>query len=604
MPRSKIAAPFAAHVSPSTMRTTTSTSALEKEQEKVEREKKRLNSGVSDIVEINIGGQSIIQVHHETLCLFPDSKFSRIFSGNSDDDSTFLANHSNWKNNFVSRDSEGRIFFDYDPSLIESIINYLRLKRIHMLVSSSSSSNNTTESILPPMSPPKPPEGKKEEFDILLHCFGLTRFFYPKEEDSSIASSVFGLNYRIKEKFRKQKAATHRNKIPQAPIADERKMAASEGELLSRDVPNFISVSEYKKIEEYWDPGTTSIEDDCGDDDDDDAKTCPLSLDSNDNTTELKEVQEKVAGTKRAHQFEENCNAKNKKMQKSTCTETVLSRKNSKVSPSTSIARNRQQRAKEEDSQPNQTTKKGNQTAAALHSALERLHKKNPTQTIPVDVPWKFLPGKPVDENVTYFESGTSFLERDILTKQSQGESLLCGTKSPSKPASPRKTCQEGSYSLKKAPRQVTQNSDSNSDHNFLVIESPSKHFSTRNTRRKKSDLLKEGSKKKTQNTTLSNDLCDSDSDHDFLVTESPSKPSSRRSTRRVESDELKKGRRKKTQNTILSSDSCDSDSDHGFLVSEVAVKKNKTPLKDLQKILSRLKSKSQRKSPAKRKSL
>ena len=95
------------------------------ERERFENEKKTMDkleksnaNNDDDIIEINAGGQ-IIQAHRSTLCVAPYSMFSQIF-----------ANNRTASNCGVARDDKGRIFLDYDPELIQSIINYLRLKKI------------------------------------------------------------------------------------------------------------------------------------------------------------------------------------------------------------------------------------------------------------------------------------------------------------------------------------------------------------------------------------------------------------------------------------------------------------------------------------------
>jgi hypothetical protein len=168
------------------------------ERERFENEKKTMdklekfnaNNG-DDIIEINAGGQ-IIQAHRSTLCIAPYSMFSQIFANRDD------------SNCGVARDDKGRIFLDYDPELIQSIINYLRLKKIEKkfdttsplsrsspsspLSSSSTSSLSSAEQ--PPLlvPPPKIPEGKKSEFYYLLIFFRLTSFFYPEGTDTHSGS--------------------------------------------------------------------------------------------------------------------------------------------------------------------------------------------------------------------------------------------------------------------------------------------------------------------------------------------------------------------------------------------------------------------------------
>lgn len=133
----------------------------QKEVEDLNEEKKRLKaeketmggvtSDPSDIVEINVGGEVILQCHRRTLCLAPDSMFSHIFSGRWDGS--------------CARDGEGRVFLDHDPELVRLIVNHLRIKRI--------------EDPSKPLGPPQVPEGKKKEWNCMLRYFGLSSFFYP-----------------------------------------------------------------------------------------------------------------------------------------------------------------------------------------------------------------------------------------------------------------------------------------------------------------------------------------------------------------------------------------------------------------------------------------
>ena len=83
-------------------------------------EKSIANNG-DDIIEINVGGQLIIQARRSTLCIAPDSMFSHIFAS------------TDGSNCGVARDDKGRIFLDYEPELIQSIVNYLRLKKKQVL---------------------------------------------------------------------------------------------------------------------------------------------------------------------------------------------------------------------------------------------------------------------------------------------------------------------------------------------------------------------------------------------------------------------------------------------------------------------------------------
>ena len=157
---------------------------LTAEREQLEKEKEtmnKLNADMSDIVEINVGGQVVIQTHRSTLCLAPNSMFSHLFSGRWD----------NASNCVLSRDEKGRIFLDHDPLLIQSIVNYLRLKKIEQQLADDDVSSSLSSSS-PSMPLPKVPEGKKEEFDFLLHHFGLTSFFYPNGKENPNSNSESG----------------------------------------------------------------------------------------------------------------------------------------------------------------------------------------------------------------------------------------------------------------------------------------------------------------------------------------------------------------------------------------------------------------------------
>jgi len=105
-------------------------------------------SSPTDVITINAGGK-IIEALRETLCLVEGSTFAHMF--------TERWQHSN------ARDEQGRIFLDYDPEMIESIVNFLRLKKIQG-----------------PQRKIKPPTIAKEkegDFYCLLEYFGLEEFF-------------------------------------------------------------------------------------------------------------------------------------------------------------------------------------------------------------------------------------------------------------------------------------------------------------------------------------------------------------------------------------------------------------------------------------------
>jgi hypothetical protein len=134
---------------------------MKEEKEKLQNEIDTMNSVLAkssdnvsddDIIEIDAGGK-IIKALRSTLCLVaPDTMFSYTFSGR-------------WEDTLI-RDDRGRVFLDHDPELIELIVNFLRTKKIE------NQSSKTIKSS-------KIPDGKKDEFESLLHYFGLTDFFYP-----------------------------------------------------------------------------------------------------------------------------------------------------------------------------------------------------------------------------------------------------------------------------------------------------------------------------------------------------------------------------------------------------------------------------------------
>ena len=102
------------------------------------------------IIEINAGGK-IISALRSTLTLAPDTMFTYMFSGR-------------WEES-MKRDNNNRVFLDYDPELIEIIVNFLRMTKI----------KDPTK----PVRSPKVHVDKKEDFDDILRYFGLSDFFYP-----------------------------------------------------------------------------------------------------------------------------------------------------------------------------------------------------------------------------------------------------------------------------------------------------------------------------------------------------------------------------------------------------------------------------------------
>jgi hypothetical protein len=113
---------------------------------------------VDDIVTINAGGK-MFQVLRSTLCLPPgDTAFTKLFS---------TSNSHSYSYNTVKakNDANDNVFLDYDPQLIEIIINFLRIKSIE-------------DPFDPIVEPPEVPVKKMKHFRRLLNHFGLTAFFY------------------------------------------------------------------------------------------------------------------------------------------------------------------------------------------------------------------------------------------------------------------------------------------------------------------------------------------------------------------------------------------------------------------------------------------
>ena len=140
---------------------------MEDKKDKLQKEIDTMNSIVAaaanvsddDIIEINAGGK-IIAVLRSTLILVPNTVFAYMFSGR-------------WEES-LKRDSNGRVFLNNDPELIELIVNYLRTKAI-----ADPSSNKATAG-------PEIPKGKEEAFEVLLNYYGLTDFFYPPSVSYSL----------------------------------------------------------------------------------------------------------------------------------------------------------------------------------------------------------------------------------------------------------------------------------------------------------------------------------------------------------------------------------------------------------------------------------
>mmetsp|Transcript_28967 Transcript_28967/g.79465 ORF Transcript_28967/g.79465 Transcript_28967/m.79465 type:complete len:335 (+) Transcript_28967:46-1050(+) len=104
-----------------------------------------------DVITINAGGK-IIQALRGTLCLVEGSTLAHMFT-------------ERWQNSHA-RDEQGRIFLDHDSEMMESIVEYLRVKKIQ-----------------DPQRKLKPPSfsdiERQDRFLCLLQYFGLKEYFYP-----------------------------------------------------------------------------------------------------------------------------------------------------------------------------------------------------------------------------------------------------------------------------------------------------------------------------------------------------------------------------------------------------------------------------------------
>ncbi|OEU08100.1 hypothetical protein FRACYDRAFT_221053 [Fragilariopsis cylindrus CCMP1102] len=130
---------------------------LKEENDKLQKGKNTMNAVGSvsnnddDIIEINAGGKVTCALRSTLSLVAPDTTFSNMFSGRWDGS--------------LTRDNNGHVLLDHDPELIEIIVHFLRTKK--------------TEDLSNPMESPTIPDGKEKEFEILLHYFGLSDFFYP-----------------------------------------------------------------------------------------------------------------------------------------------------------------------------------------------------------------------------------------------------------------------------------------------------------------------------------------------------------------------------------------------------------------------------------------
>ena len=115
----------------------------------------------NDIIELNAGG-TIITTLRSTLTVASGTNFSCMFNGR-------------WKDSLI-RDDQCRVFLDHDAELITIIVNFLRSKKIQ-------------DKSKPALLPPNIPDDRKEEFEMILHHYGLFDLFYPRLSLLSIGGS-------------------------------------------------------------------------------------------------------------------------------------------------------------------------------------------------------------------------------------------------------------------------------------------------------------------------------------------------------------------------------------------------------------------------------
>lgn len=131
----------------------------------------------NDVVKINIGGKVFLQVMRSTLCQAPeDALFTRLFSKNPNSNTYHQSSPV-----IVHRDEEGRIFLDHDPELMETIVNFLRMKQIE-------------DPFDPIVESPEVPPHKRKDFRRLLNHFGLTGFFFYPSHTHSIVHTTSTTN--------------------------------------------------------------------------------------------------------------------------------------------------------------------------------------------------------------------------------------------------------------------------------------------------------------------------------------------------------------------------------------------------------------------------
>ena len=141
---------------------------MQEEKDNLQNEIETMNNSIVDsaatsnddpIIEIDADGK-IIKTRRSTLTLVPNSLFASMFSGR-------------WA---LELDNNGRIFIDENSELIEIIVDFLRMKK--------------REDPSKPAPPPTVRDDKKDNFLSLLNYYGLTEFFYPSLQPSSLVLDI------------------------------------------------------------------------------------------------------------------------------------------------------------------------------------------------------------------------------------------------------------------------------------------------------------------------------------------------------------------------------------------------------------------------------
>jgi len=125
---------------------------LEDKQRQLEGVEQRIFSvlgSADDVVELNVGGQSM-STTRAVLCSAEGSLLAGMFSGNFDDG--------------IKRDKDGKFFLDVDPPLFAKVLSHLRLRRV---------ASPDSPAPLPVIS-----DDTRSEFDMMVKYFGLENFMY------------------------------------------------------------------------------------------------------------------------------------------------------------------------------------------------------------------------------------------------------------------------------------------------------------------------------------------------------------------------------------------------------------------------------------------